>query len=212
MQSFSRNFRAASIIACVVASAAPAWAERADRDKPLNYEADSVRADDLRQTQTFSGNVVLTKGTLVIRAAKVDIKRDADGYLMATATSTPAKRVFYRQKREGVDEFMEAEAETMEYNERADTLQFARSAVMRRYRGATLADEASGAVIFYDNKTETFSVDGQPSAGAGATAGASSGGRVRGVLTPRPSAVGVAPASPAPGPALKASSSAAGAR
>ncbi len=166
-----------------------AIAERADRDRPISYESDALRYDDLKQVSVLSGNVVLTKGTIIIRAAKLEIKKDIEGYQTATAVADAGKRVFFRQKREGVDEFIEAESEAMVYDERADTVQFSRNAVMRRYRGAVLSDETTGAGIFYDNKTESFSVDspvGAPTSGG--ASGAAAAGRVRGVLTPRPDA------------------------
>lgn len=175
------KIRAAIFFGLVLGAVWPAFAEKADRDRPINYEADALRYDDLKQINTFTGNVVLTKGTIIIRAARLEVKKDLEGYQTATANADAGKRVFFRQKREGVDEFIEAESEAMVYDERADTIQFSRNAVMRRYRGAILSDETSGAAIFYDNKTESFSVDSP----VGAPAAAASG-RVRGVLTPRP--------------------------
>ncbi len=176
-------------------------AERADKDAALNAEADFARRDELRQTTNLKGNVVISKGTIRIRAAVVNVKLDQDGYEIATATADPGKRVFFRQKREGLDEFIEAEAETMEYNSRADTVQFTRNAVMRRYRGVVLFDEVSGSSIFYDNKTESFSVDNPPQGAASAASVAPGQGRVRMVLTPRPAASAVSapqPSAPAP--------------
>jgi lipopolysaccharide export system protein LptA len=45
-------------------------AEKADRNKPMNVEADTMRYDDLNQTSVFTGKVVVTKGTIVIRGAR----------------------------------------------------------------------------------------------------------------------------------------------
>ena len=180
---------------CVALSA---YAERADRDRPMIFEADAVRYDDLRQISTWTGNVVISRGTILIRAARVEVRKDQDGYQVASALADPGKKVFFRQKREGVDEFFEAESELMEYNERGDWVQFTKQAVMRRYRGAVLSDETSGAVIFLDNKTEAFVVNNPPSVSV-------PGARVRGVLTPRPGEA--APSgSPVVVPPLRASS------
>lgn len=41
-------------------AAGAALAEKADRNKPMNIEADSLRYDDLKQVSVFSGRVVLT--------------------------------------------------------------------------------------------------------------------------------------------------------
>ena len=138
----------------------PARAEKADRNKEMNIEADAMRYDDVKQLNIFSGNVVLTKGSIVMRAARIEVRQDPDGYQFGTITGTAEKRAFFRQKREGQDEYIEGESELIEYDGRADTVKFSRKALLRRLRGATLADEITGAVIVYENLTETFSVDG----------------------------------------------------
>ncbi len=85
-------------------------AERADRDKPIHLEADHATVEDYKRkgefrTSIFTGNVVLTQGTLVLRADKVIMKEDAAGYRYATAYGD---LVSYRQKRDGINEYVEA--------------------------------------------------------------------------------------------------------
>jgi lipopolysaccharide export system protein LptA len=176
-------------------SAGLTHAERADKDKPMNIEADALRYDDLKQTSVFTGRVVLTKGTIVIRGARVDVRQDPEGYQYGVVTAEPGQRAFYRQKREGLDEYIEGESETIEYDGKADRVKFIRRAELRRFRGATLGDEIAGSLITYDNTTDMFNVDG----------GASSptpDGRVRAVLSPRNSASApVGSATPAAPPA-----------
>lgn len=170
-----------------------ASAERADRDKPMNVEADALKYDDLRQTSVFTGRVVVTKGSIVIRGARVEVKQDPAGYQSGVVTAAPGELAFYRQKREGVDEFIEGEAQTIEYDGKADRVKFIGKAEMRRLRGATLNDEVSGSLITYDNTTDVFTVDGGPGAGTPANPG----GRVRATLAPRvqtPAAPGQPPA------------------
>jgi len=175
----------------VLLAGAPVSAERADRNRPMNVEADSLRYDDLKQTSIFTGRVVLTKGTILIRGAKVEVKQDPEGYQYGVVTAEPGKLAFYRQKREGVDEFIEGEAEVIEYDGKADRVKFIKRAEMRRFRGAVLADELTGSVITYDNSNDVFAVDG----GAASPA---PGGRVRAVLAPRASASGGNAAAAAP--------------
>ncbi|RYF42377.1 MAG: lipopolysaccharide transport periplasmic protein LptA [Comamonadaceae bacterium] len=158
-----------------------ALAEKADSAKPMNVEADALRYDDLKQTSVFTGRVVLTKGTIVIRGARVDVRQDPDGFQYGVVTAEPGKLAFYRQKREGVDEFIEGEGEVIEYDGKADRVKFIRRAELRRYRGASVTDESVGNVITYDNTTDVFSVDG----GGSATAPGTPGGRVRAMLSPR---------------------------
>jgi lipopolysaccharide export system protein LptA len=173
-------------------SLSPALAEKADRFKPLNAEADAMRHDDIKQHTLFTGNVIITKGTIILRGERVEVTQTSDGFQRATVQAAPGKLAFWRSKRDGVDEYMEAQAELIEYDGRADTVQLTRQAVLRRYAGTTVVDETSGAVIRYDNAREVFTVDGEPRTVGG------SGGRVRAQLSPRQAN---APAAPAPAPA-----------
>lgn len=180
----------------------PAWAERADRQKPMNIEADNLRFDDLRQISVFTGNVVLTKGTLIIRGTKVEVRQDAQGYQFGVATAEPGKRAYYRQKRDGVDEFIEGEAEVIDYDGKADLVKFIRKADMRRFKGATVNDEMSGQLITYDNTRDVYTVDGRPTTPGGQAT------RVRAVLTPAAASQSPSPASSPSAPAaLKSSTS-----
>jgi lipopolysaccharide export system protein LptA len=201
---FSPMARVLALSVAVLLACGPALAERADRNKPMNVEADQLRYDDLKQTSVFTGRVVATKGTIVIRGARIDVRQDADGYQYGVVTAEPGKLAFYRQKREGVDEFIEGEAEVIEYDGKADRVKFIKRAEMRRFRDGKLADEIVGSVITYDNTSDVFAVDGGPASPA-------VGGRVRAVLTPR-SAPG-SPAAPAqPGTPLRPSTTLDGGR
>jgi lipopolysaccharide export system protein LptA len=177
------------LITLALLLALPARAETADRDKPMNAEADALRYDDLKQTSVFTGNVVITKGTILIRGARVDVVQDAEGYQQAVVIAEPGKLAYYRSKREGVDETIEGEGERIEYDGRADNVKFIRQAVMRRYVAGKLADESHGTLIRYENTTDVFTVDGSVQAKPTA---ANPSGRVRAVLSPRNQAPAVA--------------------
>jgi lipopolysaccharide export system protein LptA len=177
------------LIALALLLGLPARAETADRDKPMNAEADALRYDDLKQTSVFTGNVVITKGTILIRGARVDVVQDAEGYQQAVVIAEPGKLAYYRSKREGVDETIEGEGERIEYDGRADNVKFIRQAVMRRYVAGKLADESHGTLIRYENTTDVFTVDGSVQAKPTA---ANPSGRVRAVLSPRNQAPDVA--------------------
>ncbi|WP_119157210.1 lipopolysaccharide transport periplasmic protein LptA [Caldimonas tepidiphila] len=170
----SRLLAAAALLGA--ACGTPALAERADRDQPLNFAADRLRYDDARQVNVLSGNVVLNKGSMVIRAAQVEVRQTPAGDHQAVAVAADGQRAFFRQKREGLDEHLEGEAQRLEYDSGSDTLRMSGNAVIRRYRGKQLADEVSGQTIVFDNAAEVFSVAGGAEGGDG---------RVRGVLSPR---------------------------
>lgn len=195
------------LLALCAAFFLPVWAEKADRMKPMNIAANSMRVDDVKQITVADGNVEMTKGSMLVRAAHVEVRQSADGYQHSTITGTPDKPAFFRQKRDVVDEFIEVESQRIDYDGSADIVKFTGKAVLRRLRGPVLADEISGAVIVYENLTDKFSVDG-----SAAVAGASlPGGRVRAMLTPKPEAAEAAPSAPKspqqPSPALRPSTS-----
>ena len=194
----NKKLASLSLALALALAASPALAEKADRNKPMNVEADALRYDDLQQTSVFTGRVVVTKGTIVIRGAKMTVKQDPEGYQFGVVTAEPGRLAFFRQKRDGVDEYIEGEAETIEYDGRADRVKFIGRAEMRRLRGTTINDETSGSLITYDNTNETFSVDG---GAASAATPANPGGRVRATLAPRSAASAPAAAASATPPA-----------
>ena len=70
----------------------PAQAEKADRFKPLNVEADQPGKIDLQnQFVVFNGNVVVSKGTMLIRAARIEVRETPGGYHSAVATGSAGK-------------------------------------------------------------------------------------------------------------------------
>jgi lipopolysaccharide export system protein LptA len=179
---------------------AAAWAEKADRTRPMTLESDQpCTVSLLRQTSVCSGNVVISQGTLQIRADKLELRETPEGYQMAQATGSAAKPASYRQKRDGSDETVEGQAQRIDYDSRAGTLRFEGAAVVRRLRGSTVADEIQGQQIVWDSTAESFNVRG------GAATASNPGGRVRAVITPRVPADEAAPAAAAASGTLKAS-------
>lgn len=171
----------ASVVLSLVA-VAPAQAERADRLQKMEVESNQPgKIDLLNQLVVFSGDVVVQKGSMSIRAARIEVRETPEGYQIATATGTPEQPARFRQKREGVNEFIEGEAGRIDYDSKADVVKFTNKAQVRRLRGEAVADEVSGALITYDNRAEVFTVAG----GAAAATPSNPTGRVRAVLTPR---------------------------
>ncbi|MBT9513976.1 MAG: lipopolysaccharide transport periplasmic protein LptA [Acidovorax sp.] len=202
------------LLAALACPLGVAHAEKADRTKPMNIEADTLRHDELKQTSVFSGRVVMTKGTIVLRGARLDVRQDADGYQFGVVTAEAGKRAFFRQKRDTVpgapDEYIEGESEVIEYDGKADNVRFITRAELRRYRGAALSDEITGAVIVYNNLTDVFSVDGKRTTTNAAGDTPAPGSRVRAVLAPKDPPAGAAAPEAAPSasaPVLRPSSS-----
>ncbi len=185
----------ASGLLLALACGRPAWAEKADRTKPVVVEADQGGSIDLqRQVLVYTGNVVVVQGTMQLRADRIEMRQTPDGHRLAIATGQAGKQASWRQKRDGVDETVEGSADRIEFDGKADTLRLLGKGVVRRLRGSTVADEISGSNILWENGAELFRVEG-----GGATASNPSG-RVRAVLSPRVDAPAAPSSSAAPVP------------
>ena len=143
-----------------------AWAEHTDRTQPVLLDADRVRLDDLNKTAIYEGHVVMTQGTMTIKADRIDVSQDGQGMTSGVAVGKP---VYFRQKLENSDQYMEAEANRAEYNARTAILRLIGSADLKRGQ-----DDLRGPLIIYDTRTERYQAQG--SGGAGGT------GRVHAVI------------------------------
>ncbi len=151
-----------------------ALAEAADRDKPIDLEADSVKVNDAKQISTYIGNVILTQGTLIIHADKLIVHEDSEGFQHSTSLGNPTT---FKQKREGKNEYMEGSAQRIEYDGRMDKVQLYTKAWVKRGE-----DIVHGDYIMYDANAEYAEVIGGGSQAA--TPGTPSG-RVRAIIQPK---------------------------
>jgi lipopolysaccharide export system protein LptA len=181
----------------VLCFAAPVFAERADRDKPLNIEADKMQMDDLKQVSVFTGRVILTKGTIILRAERLVFKQDPEGYQYGTAYGSTGKTASFRQKREGADQFVEGYGEEIEYDGKSEIVKLKKNALLKRLEKEKSVDEVCGNLIVYESLTELFSADSGP---AGAC---SPSGRVRLVIQPRSGVTAPVQPGSASGPSAK---------
>jgi lipopolysaccharide export system protein LptA len=169
------------LLAAAATLAGGAHAEKADSDKPTNIEADQMAYDDVKQINTFTGNVVLTRGTLNMKASKLVVTQDPAGYQFATLLATPGQLATFRQKREGPgNQWVEGQAERIEYDGKAELVKLFSKAKMKRLEGSKPTDEVEGEFISYDSRAEFFSVNN--------TANGESkpgGGRIKAVIQPR---------------------------
>lgn len=140
----------------------PVWAERADREKPIHLEADRATVEDVNRKESnrvsvFTGNVILTQGTLRISAAKVIMKEDLQGFRHATAIGD---LVSFRQKRDGLNEYVEGWSQRAEYDSKTEKIELFRQARLKRG-----SDEVQGDYISYDMNSEFFKVIGSKERG-----------------------------------------------
>ncbi len=140
----------------------PVWAERADREKPIHLEADRATVEDVNRKESnrvsvFTGNVIMTQGTLRISADKVIMKEDLQGFRHATAIGD---LVSFRQKRDGLNEYVEGWSQRAEYDSKTEKIELFRQARLKRG-----SDEVQGDYISYDMNSEFFKVIGSKERG-----------------------------------------------
>lgn len=158
-----------------------AFAEKADRDKPMLIEADSASIDDKDKIQTLTGNVIITKGTMRLEAHKVYILEDEYGYQKGTAYKFPERRAYFRQKREGLDEYIEGKGNRIVYDSNSEIAELIGNAWVKSGN-----DEVNGAYIRYNAMTETYFVSNlENNAPNTNKSSANNGKRVKAIIQPR---------------------------
>jgi len=162
------KLRAELLLAGLLLASPPIWAEKGDRDKPVHVEADSLRVDDAKKTAVYEGHVVLSQGTLMITADRIEIRQDDRGFSSGEAVGRP---VYFRQKMDSRDEYAEGWAEQIVYDARADKLKLTGQARLKRGE-----EELRGNLITYDGNTEFYQAQGSISG---------TPGRVRAVIRPK---------------------------
>jgi lipopolysaccharide export system protein LptA len=149
-----------------------AAAERADSLKPATIEYDSADVDGITGTRVFTGNVVLTRGTLLLKADRAVVNESPEGYMSVTLTASNGKLTTFRQKRDGgPDLWVEGQAERIEYDERSELVRLYSNALIKELENSRMTNQITGPFISYDNRKEVATVrndvSGQTKAGGG---------------------------------------------
>jgi lipopolysaccharide export system protein LptA len=165
-----------------VALAGLAHAEKADSEKPTNVEANQMAYDDIKQINTFTGSVVLTRGTLTMKADKMVVTQDPAGYQFATLYAAPGGIATFRQKRDGGPNlWMEGQAaDRIEYDAKTEVAKFFVKSKVKLLDGPKPTDEVEGEFISYDSRAEFYSVNNTSSGESKPGAG-----RIKAVIQPR---------------------------
>jgi len=154
-----------------------ALAEKADRDKPINYQADTGDVNVQTKVGALQGNVILTQGTLVIHADKIIFHQNADNSVSASAWGNP---ITFREKQDDSDQYYEGVAQHAEYDGTKRFLELFERALLRKG-----SDEIRSNYISYNADTGIFKAEGRPDTHPLAAGEQPLGSRVRGVFQPQ---------------------------
>jgi lipopolysaccharide export system protein LptA len=169
-----RSGAIAAFASVVALNALPAAAEKADREKNINFSADQpVEVDFEKRAGTLRGNVVITQGTLTIHADRINFRQNPDDSLSATAWGNP---ITFREKKDNSDEYYEGFAQRAVYNGQTHVLELFDNALLKEGQ-----NEFRGNYISYNSETNFMKAEGRPNA----PGGEGPGPRVQGVFEPR---------------------------
>ena len=183
------RLRGGLIVIAALSVVSAAHAEKADRDKPVNFSSDDAGGVNYEtRTGSLKGNVVITQGTMTVRADRIDFKQNPDNSLSATVYGNPLS---FRQKKDGSDEYYEAYAQKAVYDGQKELLELFDRALLKQGN-----DEIRSNYISYNTSTGAFKAEGRPDQGPATATGP--GARVRGTFQPR-SEGAPGPAKGAPG-------------
>ena len=121
-------------------------AEQADKDMPIEIESDTVTVDDNRNISIYKGDVILTQGTMIIRADELTVREDKQGFQHSISTGSPTS---FKQKRDGVDSYVEGKASRIEYDGHMDKVHLYDKASVKRGKDIVFGD-----YIIYDANAE----------------------------------------------------------
>ncbi|WP_159879212.1 MULTISPECIES: lipopolysaccharide transport periplasmic protein LptA [Aquitalea] len=169
MKNNCRRFIRLAWLALGLCALQTAHAEKTDRDKPIEISADRGNLDQLKGVTVWQGNVIIIQGTLKLNADRATVTQDKQGNQTMQATG---RQVVFRQKMDGKNEWIEGQANQLDYNTVTHAAVLTGNARVKRGN-----DLVIGNVITYNTETEMYDV----SSGA-----SSNGGRVTAIIQPKP--------------------------
>jgi lipopolysaccharide export system protein LptA len=144
----------------------PVATPAADKDEPLHISAKHVELDERRGTAVYSGEVVVTQGSLVIEAERVEATAPKRRAEVLRAFGAPARA---RARLEGHAEDTRLEARRIEYRTGTRLLELTGDAVVEEGR-----DRFAAPIVRYDLANQSLQASGEKE------------GRVTAVFHPRP--------------------------
>lgn len=127
-----------------------------DRAASTKVDADHLEHDDKLRVTRFSGQVVLTKGSLVLKGDRLELKQLPDGSNLGHLKGNPA---LMRQRRQAEGEWIHGQADTIDYNSATEVAVLSGNAVLRRMVGEIERDRVAGDKVTYNSVTEVYQVE-----------------------------------------------------
>jgi len=157
--SLNRNRRHKFLLGLILAWLAPAaLGLTTDKDQPIQVEADTAELDDKNNVSVYTGDVVLTQGSIRMTGDKMTVYNTEDDELdTLIMEGNPAT---YRQLPDDSDVYDEAEATTIKYFELKNHVILIDKAVVKQEGFLMKGDR-----IDYDTELNQAKAQSTPAAG-----------------------------------------------
>ena len=125
-----------------------AWALPNDQDQPIRVQADDAQLDDKQGIATYTGNVIITQGSMKVTGNKVTMTRTPAGDI-DVVTSVGNLAYFEQQQSAAKPDKMKGWAVTIQYQAQKDTVILTDRAKVENEGNTT-----EGEKIVYNTKTQ----------------------------------------------------------
>lgn len=156
----------------------PLQAEPLEIEPDTIVVSDTLHHDDIQRESTFEGEVVMTRGQLILHSDRLVLSEDEQGFQFGVATLTESDRVRVRQDNPEDFEVIKGEGLKAVWNGKDEELELIGQAIITRFVCGRPVDEVRGDKVIYFQQTDTYEAIGGPQSPTGDQ-------RVRSVVRPR---------------------------
>jgi len=156
----------------------PLHAQKPEIEPDTIVVSDTLHHDDIKRESTFEGEVVMTRGQLVLHSDRLVLSEDEQGFQFGVATLIESDRVRVRQDNPEDFEVIRGEGLKAVWNGKDEELELIGQAIITRYVCGKPVDEVRGDKVIYFQQTDTYEAIGGPESSTGDQ-------RVRSVVRPR---------------------------
>jgi lipopolysaccharide export system protein LptA len=154
---FMPGARRLTLALCCLLPLTSVYAEKADSRKETNIEAELSNVDGKSNITTLTGDVVMTRGTLIVKGDRAVITQTPDQHRNVVLFSNPGKQTSFRQKRDGGDDlWVEGVADRIEYDDKSEVAKFISKARVKYLDGKKVTQEQEGEFLSYDSINDVF--------------------------------------------------------
>lgn len=178
MNRHSRPLKAVLLALAGAAIALPVGALQSDKQQPTTIDANRMTYNEQTNVNVFTGNVLLTRGSLVISGDKLTLTEKADGSQYAKVEGKPAR--FKQQRDSKVPNevlLVNGTGNTIEFDGAKSLVILTGAATIQKSSDGRMTESISGSKITYEQDSEFLTVVGGQGSG--------SSGRVQAVIKPR---------------------------